>query len=191
VETVVEWEVQPPPLRKIYDERGSNGHYQREAEYNAEFAAANGFILLDTQQIQIPGVERSGFEPCDILDIPGKRFIHVKKSSRRSSILSHFFKQGANSARQFSIFASAWTELRTLATQVGGEEAGVALDAARADQDRPWKVEFLIADTPRQNGQFNIPFFSKVSLRDELRTLRAMKYETAIRFIELQAEHLD
>jgi uncharacterized protein (TIGR04141 family) len=65
------------------------------------------------------------------------------------------------------------------------------LDAARADQGRPWRVEFLIADTLRQNGQFNIPFFSKVSLRDELRTLRAMKYETGIRFIELQAERLE
>jgi uncharacterized protein (TIGR04141 family) len=177
--TLLGREVQPPPLRKIYDERG-NGHYQREAEYNAEFAAENGFILLDTQQARIPGVERSGFEPCDILDIPGKRFIHVKKSSRRSSILSHFFKQGANSARQFSIFESAWTELRALVIQVTGE----ALDAARGDRDRPWKIEFLIADTPRQNG------FGKVSLRDELRTLRAMKYDTAIRFIELQAERL-
>jgi uncharacterized protein (TIGR04141 family) len=188
-ETLLEWEIQPPPLRKIYDERG-NGHYQRESDYNAEFAAEYGFILLDTQQVRIPGVERSGFEPCDILDIAGKRFIHVKKSSRRSSILSHFFKQGANSARQFSIFESAWTVLRALVIQVAGEEAGMALDGARNDRDRPWKVEFLIADTPRQNGQFNIPFFSKVSLRDELRMLRAMKYETAIRFIELQAERL-
>jgi uncharacterized protein (TIGR04141 family) len=189
IDALLEWEVQPAPLRKIYDERG-NGHYQLEAEYNAEFAAANGFILLDMQQVRIPGVERSGFEPCDILDIPGKRFVHVKESSRRSSILSHFFKQGANSARQFSIFESALTELRALVIQVAGEEAGILLDAARRDHDRPWKIEFLIADTPRQNGHFNIPFFSKVSLRDELRTLRAMKYETAIRFIELQAERL-
>ncbi|WP_342714130.1 TIGR04141 family sporadically distributed protein [Bradyrhizobium sp. B039] len=188
-ETRLGWDVPPAPLRKLYDDRG-NGRYQREAEYNAEFAAAHGFILLDTQQIQIPGIERSGFEPCDILDIRGKRFIHVKKSSRRSSVLSHFFKQGANSARQFSIFDSAWAELRALLVRVAGEEAAVALEEARQDPDRPWKVEFLIADTPRQNGEFNIPFFSKVSLRDELRTLRAMKYEAAIRFIELQAEHL-
>jgi uncharacterized protein (TIGR04141 family) len=189
LEAVLGWEVQPSPLRKIYDGRG-NGHYQPEAEYNATFAAENRFVLLDTQLVQIPGVERSGFEPCDILDIQGKRFIHVKKSSRRSSVLSHFFKQGANSARQFSVFESAWTELHALVRQVAGEDAAVALDVARADQSRPWSVEFLIADTPRQNGQFNIPFFSKVSLRDELRTLRAMKYRAAIRFIELQPERL-
>jgi uncharacterized protein (TIGR04141 family) len=190
LETLQGWEVEPPPLRKIYDERG-NGHYQRESDYNTEFAAAFDYILLDTEQIQIPGVERSGFEPCDILDIRGKRFIHVKKSSRRSSILSHFFKQGANSARHFSSFESAWTELRALVVRIRNEDAGVALDTARRDQSRPWRVEFVIADTPRQNGLFNIPFFSKVSLRDELRMLRAMKYEAAIRFIELKAERLN
>lgn len=74
--------------------------------------------------------------------------------------------------------------------RVAGEGAAVALEEARQEPGRPWRVEFLIADTPRQNGEFNIPFFSKVSLRDELRTLRAMKYEAAIRFIELQAEHV-
>ena len=189
LDVVADWPAPPPPLKKIYDRNG-NGRYQIEAEYNAEFAAANGFVLLDTQQVQIPDIERSGFEPCDILDIQGKRFIHVKKSSRRSSILSHFFKQGANSARQFSIFEAAWGSLRTLVLQVAGEDAATALDAAREDHGRPWTVEFLIADTPRQNGQFNIPFFSKVSLRDELRALHAMKYHAAIRFIGLQPEAL-
>ncbi len=188
-EAILPWDVAPAPLRKLYDAKG-NGRYQAEADYNAEFAAANSFVLLDTLLIQIPGVARSGFEPCDILDIAGKRFIHVKKSSRRSSVLSHFFKQGANSARQFSMFESAWLSLREMVEQVGGAAAATALDDARADQTRPWSVEFFIADTPRQNGDFNIPFFSKVSLRDELRMLRAMRYSIAIRFIELQPDQL-
>ncbi|WP_442678329.1 TIGR04141 family sporadically distributed protein [Sphingomonas sp. ASY06-1R] len=188
-EAILPWDVAPAPLRKVYDVKG-NGRYQAEAEYNAEYAAANGFVLLDTILIQIPGVARSGFEPCDILDIAGKRLIHVKKSSRRSSVLSHFFKQGANSARQFSMFEAAWLSLREMVEQVAGEAAAISLDGARADQTRPWSVEFLIADTPRQNGDFNIPFFSKVSLRDELRMLRAMRYQVAIRFIELQPDQL-
>jgi uncharacterized protein (TIGR04141 family) len=61
------------------------------------------------------------------------------------------------------------------------------LDAVRAD-DRQWKVEFIIADTPRANGAFNIPFFSKVSLRDEIRAVRAMKYSAGLRFIHLQPD---
>ncbi|HMI20547.1 MAG TPA: TIGR04141 family sporadically distributed protein [Sphingomonas sp.] len=180
------WIVAPDPLRKIYNDRG-DGHYEAEAEYNARFAQANGYVLLDRALIQIPGIDRSDFESCDVLDIAGKRFLHVKKSSRRSSVLSHFFKQGTNSARHFSTFEAAWIRLRELVEARAGQECAHLLDAACAD-DRPWKIEFLIADTPRQAGGFNIPFFSKVSLRDEIRTLRAMRYETSLRFIELQPD---
>lgn len=185
-ETVEEWAVAPEPLRKIYDEKG-NGHYEAEAAYNQRFAQSNGYVLLDRALVKIPGIDRSDFESCDVLDIAGKRFLHVKKSSRRSSVLSHFFKQGANSARHFSTFAAAWTELRVLVVARAGEAAGQMLDEVCAD-DRPWKIEFIIADTPRQDGRFNIPFFSKVSLRDEIRTMRAMRYDTALKFVGLQPD---
>ncbi len=183
-ELVEDWEVPPEPLRQIYDADG-NGHYEPEADYNIRFAAALNYVLLDRALIQVPGIERSDFESCDMLDIAGKRFIHLKKSSRRSSVLSHFFKQGANSAKLFSTFESSWVNLRGLVEERAGAEAAQLLDQVSNDE-RPWRVEFVIADTPRQNGEFNIPFFSKVSLRDEVRTLRAMKYEAAVRFIRLQ-----
>ncbi|MGB3318290.1 MAG: TIGR04141 family sporadically distributed protein [Sphingopyxis granuli] len=180
-----DWEAQPEPLRKIYtDERN---FYEAEADYNARFAATHGYIMLDRELIQIPDVDRSGFESCDIFDIEGKRFIHLKKSSRRSSVLSHFFKQGANSARHFSMFADSWARLRELVVDRAGPEAGERFDAARASPQR-WKVEFVIADTPRANGAFNIPFFSKVSLRDEIRNIRAMQYDAGLRFIPLQPD---
>ncbi|WHU01022.1 TIGR04141 family sporadically distributed protein [Sphingomonas sp. NIBR02145] len=184
---IEDWDEQPEPLRKIYNEDG-DGHYESEADYNARLAQNPRYLLLDRALISIPGVDRSAFESCDILDIAGKRFIHIKKSSRRSSVLSHFFKQGANSARHFSMFEAAWVRLRELVVERAGEAAGEALDNARQNEEHPWKVEFFIADTPRENGDFNIPFFSKVSLRDEVRTLRAMRYETALRFINLQPD---
>lgn len=186
VDLLEQWPVPPEPLRKIYDEDG-NGRYEAEADFNTRFAAANGYVLLDRALIQVPGVDRSEFESCDVLDIAGKRFLHIKKSSRRSSVLSHFFKQGANSARHFSMFASAWTTLRELVEERAGVAAAIQLDAVTND-DRPWKVEFIIADTPRANGAFNIPFFSKVSLRDEVRMLRAMQYEAGLKFIGLQPD---
>lgn len=183
---IEDWEHPPEPLRRIYTPDGDEGRYEPEAAYNERFAAANGYVLMDRALIRIPGVERSDFESCDLLDIAGKRFLHLKKSSRRSSVLSHFFKQGANSARLFSTFEPAWEHLRELVEARAGAETAALLDAVRTDE-RPWRVEFIIADTPRENGAFNIPFFSKVSLRDEVRTLHAMKYETALRFIALQA----
>lgn len=107
------WRERPIPLRKIYDAQG-NGKYESEASYNAALARELGLCLLDTKLVDIPGIERSQFEVCDLLDIGGKRFIHVKKNSRRSSVLSHFFKQGSNAAQQLSKFPAAWSELERI-----------------------------------------------------------------------------
>lgn len=186
---IEQWEVPPAPLRKLYD-AGGNGRFQTEASYNTEIAEALGYVLIDTRLIQIPGVQRSEFEACDLLDIDRKRFIHVKKSSRRSNILSHFFKQGSNSAQQFSRFPTAWDQLTDLVRNIGGEGVAERLRSAIADKERPWKVEFVIADAPRQTGEFNIPFFSKISLRDEAINLKAMGYEVGIRFIGLEPDDL-
>ncbi len=65
-----------------------------------------------------------------------------------------------------------------------GNAAAVAFDNAE-DTDEKWRVEFWIADSPRHNGEFNIPFFSKISLRDEVKRLRGLNYEVVIKFIRL------
>ena len=179
------WRERPIPLRKIYDTQG-NGTYESEASYNAALARELGLCLLDTKLVDIPGIERSQFEVCDLLDIVGKRFIHVKKNSRRSSVLSHFFKQGSNAAQQLSKFPAVWSELERVVKRECGAAAVEELRVAREDEARPWTVEFLIADTPRQNGEFNIPFFSKISLRDEAVSLAAMGYQVVLKFIGLE-----
>jgi uncharacterized protein (TIGR04141 family) len=187
-EAFEEWEgPAPTPLRKIIID-GKN-KYQSEASYNSEWAAASRYILLDTHEISIPGIRRSAFEACDLLDIEGKRFIHVKKSSRRSSVLSHFFKQGSNSAQQFRRFPAAWDQLCEVVEARTNAAQALRLREVMAD-DRSWKVQFVVADSPRANGQFNIPFFSKISLRDEAINLRAMGYEVGLRFIRLQPERI-
>ena len=66
----------------------------------------------------------------------------------------------------------------------GGAKA-IELDASlRAGQDT-LVVEFQIADFPRENGQHNIPFFSKLSLRDEAHSIRAMGFHVKLGFITL------
>lgn len=181
-EVVEDWEYPPLPLIKIFDAQG-NGRLEAEYAYNTRFAQNAGYILLDTELIEVPGVERSAFEACDLLDIAGKRFIHVKKSSRKSTVLSHFFKQGANSAKQFNILPAAWDQLALLVERVAGQQAANDLAAARRD-GRPWKTEYVIVDARRRNGEFNIPFFSKISLRDEISNLTSMHYNVGLKFIE-------
>ncbi|WP_267898146.1 DUF6119 family protein [Rhodophyticola porphyridii] len=142
-------------------------------------------VLLDQTSITVPNVTRSGFEPCDLLDVPNKRFIHVKKSSRRSSILSHFFKQGSNSAQQFRKIDAAWSQLESLVRSAGYLAEADQLNVDPQQIRDGWTVEYWIADAQRKTGGFNIPFFSKITLRDEVSALRAMQYDVVLRFIDI------
>jgi uncharacterized protein (TIGR04141 family) len=58
-----------------------------------------------------------------------------------------------------------------------------ALKASLGDSLSDWAIEFHIIDAPRPDGSFTIPFFSRITLRDEARTLKGMAFEVVLRFI--------
>jgi uncharacterized protein (TIGR04141 family) len=60
-------------------------------------------------------------------------------------------------------------------------------DTLNDSLDDKWIVEFQIADAPRRNGRYDIPFFSKLSLRGEARDLEAMRFDVSVKFIRLSA----
>lgn len=187
-DTVAAWEGVPPTrIITTYDADG-NGKLEREEDYNKRLADQFGFALLDQKQITVPSVSRSGFEPCDLLDVNGQRFIHVKKSSRTSSILNHFFKQGSNSARQFKRIPAAWSQLVEKLRRTNQTDHAERLASALRSGTAGWNVEYWIVDSPRSNGEFNIPFFSKISLRDERLDMLAMEYGVRLRFIVKEPE---
>jgi uncharacterized protein (TIGR04141 family) len=161
-------------------------YYQSEESYNDERAAASGYLLLDRKLIGIPDEPGRGIEACDLLDVQGRRFIHVKKSSRQSSVLSHFFKQGANAAQMVRKYPPFRDALVAKVRELYGDGSADLLDRSL---DEKWTVEFQIADTPRPNGDYNIPFFSKLTLRDETRSMEAMRFDVAVKFIRLAAAH--
>ena len=66
-----------------------------------------------------------------------------------------------------------------------GEPKATELDASLSAGQNKWTVEFQIADFPRENGQHNIPFFSKLSLTDEAHSIRAMGFHVKLGFITL------
>lgn len=78
-ELVEDWDQPPTPFRKIFDESGRKSKFETEEEYNRATAVRLGLLCMDRKLITIPEISRSGFEACDILDVTGKRFIHVKK----------------------------------------------------------------------------------------------------------------
>lgn len=184
-EVVCDWDVpKPSAIKKIYDSK-NNGKLEREEDYNQRIAVELGLILLDQTEVTVPDVTHSGFEPCDLLDVENKRFIHVKKSSRRSNILSHFFKQGSNSAQQFRKVDATWPQLATIVRSLGYDTDAEKIEKNIGSPVHGWTVEYWIADAPRKNGMFNIPFFSKISLRDEVDELRAMQFQVKLRFIDV------
>ena len=119
----------------------------------------------------------------DLLDIEAKRLIHVKMSGRRSSVLSHFFKQGANSASLVRSVDAVWQNVVQRISDDFGEDIAGSLRDAIEDETRPWKVEFHIADAPMTDGSFNIPFFSRVTFRDEKIRLQSRGFHVCVRFI--------
>jgi uncharacterized protein (TIGR04141 family) len=173
-------------LKKVVEEkkRGKKPKisYQSEESYNEEIAKSSDLLLMDQRLVRIDEVPGPGIEVCDLLDIEKRRFIHVKKSSRQSSVLSHLFKQGSNAAKLFKQYEPFRAELIAVVQKHHGAAAARKLKSAL---DGKWTVEFRIADTPREDGNFNIPFFSKLSLKDEARSLQAMEFNVGVGFIKL------
>jgi uncharacterized protein (TIGR04141 family) len=174
------------PLKKIQHAGGRGKKpkvtYQSEESYNAEIATETGYLLLDRKLIQIEEVPGPGIEACDLLDIEGRRFIHVKKSSRQSSVLSHLFKQGGNAAQMLRKYEPFRIKMIETVKQHYGAAKAKELEAALGKR---WTVEFQIADFPRPDGAHNVPFFSKLTLREEARDIEAMEFDVRVRFIKL------
>jgi len=115
-------------------------------------------------------------EACDLLDIAGKRLIHVKKGSRSSSVLSHFFKQGANSAIQLRTTQESRVKLLEVVKKEHSQNHRDQLEKAIGNSFENWTVEYQIIDEPTANGKFMIPFFSRISLQEEARDLKSRTF---------------
>jgi len=174
------------PLKKVYPPRRKGKqpkpHYQSEESYNIEIATSSGYLLMDQKLVEIAEEPGRGIEACDLLDVAGRRFIHVKKSSRQSSILSHFFKQGGNAAQMIRMYEPFRSPLIQKVSDIHGTAAAEELTDSLNER---WTIEFQIADAPRRDGNFDIPFFSKLTLRDEVRRMETMQFKVAVRFIKL------
>ena len=169
-------------MKKV-SEDGKRTAYETELKYNQRCARAYNQICSDQENLIVPSIPYGKFEPCDLLDIENKTFIHVKKSSRQSSILSHFFKQGANSAQILKAFPEAQEAFVARVRELSGDGAAKKLEMALRQSMNDWRVEYHIIDAPRADGSFRIPFFSRITLKDEYRRLRGMGLEAGIKFI--------
>ncbi|TYC48558.1 hypothetical protein FMN50_26195 [Rhodobacterales bacterium] len=178
-----EWDSTPEKLVKRCTIDNKKSGYEPELDYNRRCAKQYDQICLDQEILTVPSIPYGRFEACDLIDIKEKRIIHVKKSSRQSSVLSHFFKQGSNSAKILKTFPEARDILVSKIAQISDEKTATECSNKLGSSMAGWKVEFHIIDAPRIDGSFKIPFFSRITLRDECRVLQGMGFQVAIRFI--------
>jgi uncharacterized protein (TIGR04141 family) len=128
------------------------------------------YALMDRKLISIGG-GRSSVEFCDLYS-DARDLVHVKQYGG-SSLLSHLFSQAVVSAECFLFEESFRKAVNTRLPQ--GFKLANAGHAPVADQ---YKV--CMAIMSKVPGPLELPFFSKVSLRNAVRSLQRMNFNVTM-----------
>lgn len=134
-----------------------------EAAYNKAAASVLPDSCCMDRQVVPHGGGHSSIEFCDIYDKGTKRLIHVKPYGG-SSHLSHLFSQGAVAGELFV----ADQEFREKLNEKLAAGYKLGDPAARPN---PGEYEIVYAIISNSTKPLDIPFFSKVSLRNATRRL--------------------
>jgi uncharacterized protein (TIGR04141 family) len=153
--------------------------HDREEDYNQHVASTDAaFALMDKTFVQIGG-PLDKLEFCDLIHGTGE-FIHVKYY-RSSATLSHLFSQGVVAAHAL----------------LGDEEFRVKLndklpthvrfaDPTLKPDRTGFQIVFAIATL--KNLPTELPFFSKISLKQAVRSLETLGVKVAIAKIEVDVD---
>ncbi|MGD8450879.1 MAG: TIGR04141 family sporadically distributed protein [Phycisphaerae bacterium] len=156
--------------------------HNTELKYNNAAAAAkgSGFVCLDQNEVVTPS--SGSIEPCDLLTVDGM-FIHVKRWYDSQKLSAHA-KQGSNSGQVMrnnqefrdgllAKLPPAWLKKKLWKEFSAGFSA------------KNHKVMIAIADAPHRTIPEDLPIFSKMTLMDECKALRAENYAVEIYHIPL------
>lgn len=139
---------------------------------------------LDTKSIS-PRGERA-VEPCDIIALKGDsvELMH-NKISTRSSLLSHLFNQGVNSAMLLLRSAEAKEKLKGLVESESLKE--------HIDNDKYHVTYGIISNKRRDMKSDTLPIFSRISLLRCVRNLRLMRIPASVYLIKdnINRKHLN
>lgn len=153
--------------------------HENEAEYNQSVANSSGAIaLMDRQNIRYGG-GASAVEFCDLF-VEERVFMHVKRYGG-SSVLSHLFSQGLVSATLFAQDPDFRRRVRERLSPAHRD--GIPVEHPRLDR---YEVGFAIIS--RSEGQLALPFFSKVNLRNVVRSLKGLGYKVSLTKIDVEGQ---
>jgi len=147
----------------------------REEDYNQALTSDPSFELLDKKNIKIGGAYDK-LEFCDLVR-NGKDLIHVKYY-RSSSTLSHLFSQGCVSAEAFVRDVDFRKKLNSKLPK-----SIQLVDPTPRPDPASYKIVYAIATTKKL--PLELPFFSKVTLKNALKVLRGLNYSVEIIAIDI------
>lgn len=152
-----------------------------EGDYNVHVSATqNNFCLMDKKNIRIGGIYDK-LEHCDLIR-NGNEFIHVKLY-RSSSTLSHLFSQGFVAAEAFIKDSDYREKLNPKLPD------SIKLSDPKLRPD-PNKYTIVYAIATKKDIPNELPFFSKVTLKNSLKTLKALNYNIALAKIDVDPDWL-
>lgn len=148
---------------------------KNENDYNEEIPRQNNSICSMDRKIINFGGGYSKIEFCDLFT-NDKKIVHVKRYSG-SSQLSHLFSQGVVSGELFL----AESEFRI---KVNNELPASHKFSNETDKPKASDYEIVYAIISSSNNDLEIPFFSKVSLRNAKRRLETYGYKVSLQKIK-------
>jgi uncharacterized protein (TIGR04141 family) len=172
------WDKTFPAWKVLVGKNAKDQKFEPEAEYNKRVCSSlAGHLLFDQDFIPIPNTPGPGIEICDILDTNSKKLIHVKRSGRRSSIISHFLNQGMNSAKLLKQYPKIKEDFfKKIEPRVSATKLAELKDSFPDD----WTVEFKFGDLPNSKGEYTIPFFSRVALDEAKREIESYGFKEVV-----------
>ena len=130
-----------------------------------------GYRCMDCKLIPV-GAGNHKVEFCDLLT-SDKKIIHVKRYGS-SSVLSHLFAQGMVSGILFNEDKSF---LIKLSAKLGDELGDEYKEKYTTDYPDPKEYKIIYAVISEHDDKLEIPFFSKINIRNAKKRLEGMGYE--------------
>lgn len=151
--------------------------YKNENQYNEEVPKNNNNFCCMDKNLITHGGGYSKIEFCDLYT-KDKKIIHVKKYGG-SAVLSHLFSQGIVSGELFL----ADSEFRK---KVNEKLSGGHKIINPENKPEPSDFEIVFAIISSSSKQLEIPFFSKVSLKNAKRRLETYGYKVTLQKINVE-----
>ena len=153
-----------------------------ETQYNVRIANTmpDKFVLMDKKNIPYGG-GHSSIEFCDLLSSE-LDIIHIKRYGS-SSVLSHLFSQGRISGELFQMepdFRDKVNNFLPICFKMKNSK--------KRPMSNAYQIVFaIISDVP---GDLNIPFFSRLNLKNSYRNLQGLGYRVAKSKIDVNREKM-